>query len=128
MPRAAPNLNIALRCAMLQSGPKNPSTIPRRLKLVFIRVLKNSLYRLVKKTSEARRAKIDERRTLLYVDAKSVERTLRQNSGLSAKAYESFSTACSCLANLAYRGKADKILLPIKKPLRTMLGNRVGYS
>jgi hypothetical protein len=50
-------------------------------------VLKNCLYRLVKKTSEARRAKIDERRrTLLYVDAKSVERN---------EAYESFSTACS---------------------------------
>src|SRR4030095_8796983 len=40
MPRAAPNLNIALRCAMLQSGPKNPSTIPRCVKLIFIRVLK----------------------------------------------------------------------------------------
>ena len=42
--------------------------------------------RLLKKTSEARRTKIDERRrTLLYVDAKSVER----NEG-----YESFSAAC----------------------------------
>ena len=49
MPRAAPNSNMALRCAMLQSGPKNPSTIPRRLKLIFIRVLENCLYRLVKR-------------------------------------------------------------------------------
>src|SRR4029434_7079069 len=40
MPRAAPNLNIALRYTMLQSAPKNPSTIPRRVKLIFIRVLK----------------------------------------------------------------------------------------
>jgi hypothetical protein len=38
------------------------------------------------KDSEARRGKIDERRrTLLYVDAKSIERN---------EAYESFSTAC----------------------------------
>src|SRR5215510_6206380 len=41
MPRAAPNLKMALRCGMPQSGPKNPSTIPRRWKLIFIGV-KNS--------------------------------------------------------------------------------------
>ncbi len=42
--------------------------------------------RLLKKTSEARRTKIDERRrTLLYVDAKSVE---------CNEAYESFSAVC----------------------------------
>jgi hypothetical protein len=42
--------------------------------------------RLLKKTSEARRTKIDERRrTLLYVDAKSVERN---------QAYEAFSAVC----------------------------------
>ena len=45
-----------------------------------------STCRLLKKISEARRAKIDERRrTLQYVDAKSVERN---------EAYESFSAAC----------------------------------
>jgi hypothetical protein len=42
--------------------------------------------RLLKKTSEARRTKIDERRrTLLYVDAKSVE---------CNEAYEAFSAVC----------------------------------
>jgi hypothetical protein len=50
------------------------------------KLLKNSLHRLLKKTSEARRAKLDERRrTLLYVDAKSVE---------CNEAYEAFSAAC----------------------------------
>ena len=49
-------------------------------------LLKSPVCRLLKKTSEARRTKIDERRrTLLYVDAKSDERN---------EAYEAFSAAC----------------------------------
>jgi hypothetical protein len=68
-------------------GVKLATSMVERVKILPILAgSKSSDYRLLKKISEARRAKIDERRrTLLYVDAKSVE---------CNEAYGSFSAAC----------------------------------
>src|SRR4030095_4176664 len=71
--------------------------------------MKNSFCGLLKKTSEARRAKMDERRrTCLYVDAKSVKRN---------EAYESFSVTSTRLSETA-RQASRPARDPLSPPAR----------